>query len=375
LGQDMLCWSRNHTPMRSSNSAGNRADAWMQGRSFHPTEGGLETTVIFKGVCVRILCYPDVFALEKSVWELGHEALKRSNNRGMFDTAFKLLNDRTLQGEPNSLAHVLLLLNQATKPAATDLATATYAATSAAVFAVMARAVRSDVENQRQHMSQKIIIADVLKDQFGFCSQSKTGDPQGWMTFPLKKPTGWNGLEIEECFHGTSMTALAPILREGLKKPKRWNSAHGQCGSTSKQTIYLTPSWHYAAHPVYSPLHLVDLDSDASEMCAFQMVLKCEVREGQYKRQPSTLGSKHWEIGLRIDPDRDTLDDMEYLVEEEGVVRVKEVMFRRFGKNSDPNIFGPLPPQLAVTEDGREYRWTKMLQRDFRARNLYLRPQ
>ena len=362
----------------------------MRGRCFHATEGGLETRVTFQGIEISVLCYPDVFALEKDVWLLGQEAMEnKREQRFVFDAAFKLLNDRTLGegrglAEPTSLAQVLLLLNHATQPNPTGLMgqwrekVAVDAATSAEVFHLLMQEVASDVQQQQEHFRQKNAIAKVLKDQCGIESQPpKTGDPHGWVTFALRKAAEWNGCELEECFHGTSMTLLSVILREGLKKPKNTkDSAHGQRGSQSKQSIYLSPSWHYCAHPVYSPLHVMGPN-------AFQMVLKCEVLQGQYQKQNGTLGGKHWPHNLRIDPDRDSLEDIEYLVEDEAVVRLKEVMFRQFGRHSDPEKYGDLPPKLVVNTQGQsdqktkeqktEYRWTEMLQADFEARGLYLR--
>lgn len=374
-------------------------ELWMRGRIFHATEGGLETTITFEGIQVRVFCYPDVFAYEKDVWELGQKALASSNNKNMFDAAFRLLTDRTLGDEPNSLAHVLLLLSNVTKPKPTNLqaelvketkalkqkpadpdplelgedtwkaSAAVNAAVSAEVVNVLTQTVTADVEQQGEHLRQKNAIAEVLKEQFGFNSQQKTGDPHGWITFALKKAKEWKGLEVDECYHGTSMTALAPILLEGLKKPKsKADRAHGQHGSKSQETIYLSPSWHYSAHPVYSPLHMM-----GSGPNAFQMVFKCEVLRGQYRTQSATFGGKHWPKEVRIDPERDTLENLEYLVEDEGTVRLKEVMFRKFGNGADPAIFGDLPPKLLV--DGRpklEYRWTEMLQEDFKARGFYL---
>lgn len=368
--REMLNSNRRGVPNRDGPR---NADAWMQGRRFTATEGGLETTFMFENIEVRVLCYPDVFALEKPVWELGQKAQERRNNRSLFDTAFKLLNDRTAgdqPDQPDSLAHVLLLLSHATKPTPTNLwkqTAAVNAAISAEVFNVLSQVVASDVERHRQHFVQKNAIAQVLQDQFQISAQPRTGDPHGWKTFSLKKPREWNNHEVDECYHGTSMNTLAPILLEGLKRPSPGRVAHGQAGSQSRATIYLSPSWHYSAHPVYSPLHVIGFD-------AFQMVLKCEVIKHQYTKQNGTLANKHWPRDLRIDPDRPTMEDMEYLVEEEGVVRLKEVMFRKFGRNADPNIYGELPPKLHVDceRDALQYQWTDIVQSDFRARGLLL---
>lgn len=308
-------------------------------------------------------------------------AEENSNNRLLFDAAFHLSADTTMGNEPKTLAHVLLLLSDATKPKRTDLKwkvekwrqkAATNAATSAELFNVMKNAMDADEEKQRQHLMQKNAIAEILMDQFGFTSKRMTGNPHGWVTFALKTAEEWRGHQVDECFHGTSMTLLAPILLEGLKKPCIGKGSHGQSGSTSKQTIYASPSWYYSAHPVYSPLHTIK-----SGPHAFQILFKCEVLRGQYRSQKSTLGKKHWPKGLRIDPDRDSLDDLEYLIEDEGKIRVKEVMFRQFGPGTDLNVYGELPPRLKVIAPGEplpvERRWTKMLQEDFRSRNLFLK--
>mmetsp|Transcript_84242 Transcript_84242/g.133525 ORF Transcript_84242/g.133525 Transcript_84242/m.133525 type:complete len:114 (+) Transcript_84242:991-1332(+) len=99
--------------------------------------------------------------------------------------------------------------------------------------------------------------------------------------------------------------------------------------------------------------------------------VRCYVANIECRAEPweTNIGKKK----LRIDPELDTLENLEYLVEHEGIVRLKEVMFRIFGEGTDPAIFGDLPPRLWVDDrPGFEYRWTEMLQTDFRARGLYL---
>lgn len=365
-------------------------EPWMRGRIFRATEGGLETTITFESIEVRVLFSPDVFALDGSVWKLAQEALAR-NSKTYFDISFKLLTDRTSGDEnPRTLAHVFLLLNYFTKPKPTDLQqltkedhrkktkdlvkerAAVNVAASVEIVNVLTQAeqaVSFDVEQRCAHFRQKNAIAEVLLDQVGVDSEPKIGDPHGWICFALRTAEEWNRCDVDQCFHGTSMTALAPILVEGLKRPTcKEDVAHGQGGSRSRKTIYLSPSWHYSAHPVYSPLHVF-----SSGNTAFQMVLKCEVKQGRYQKQKSTLGNQHWPKDLRIDPDRATLTDMEYLVEDEGAVRVTDVMFRKFGKEAEEQIYGHLPPRLEVhNRSGLEYDWTNMLEEHFRSRELYL---
>eukprot|EP00439_Symbiodinium_sp_Y106_P007739 s7229_g1.t1 len=367
-------------------------ELWMQGRTFQKTEGGLETTVVFENVEVRVLCYPEMFVLNKSVWELGQQAPSGAKgSRQWFDTAFRLSNDKFSRDRPTNLADVLLLLNYATKPKPTRLLktqqsakrnapsadedpwrAAVNASSSVDVFDVMMRAVTWDREQLRDHMRQKAVIGEILKVEYGFSPSFKTGNPEGWITFPVRAAEAWEGRLVDECYHGTSMTNLAPILLEGLRKPQsRSEEAHGQWGSKSKQSIYASPSWYYAAHPVYSPLHFCKAGQ------AFQLVWKCIVRRGSYRSQRGTLGSKHWSKDLRMDPDHDTMDNMEYLIEEEGNICIKEVMFREFGSAADSRIYGELPSQLEVEAftdaDKLNAGWTEMLQKDFKKRGLFLR--
>ena len=73
-----------------------------------------------------------------------------------------------------------------------------------------------------------------------------------------------------------------------------------------------------------------------------------------------------------MDPDRPTMDGMEYLVEDEGAISLIEVMFREFGRGADATVYGELPPKLDVRDEKLEYQWTKMLQKHFRACGWFL---
>ena len=374
--------SRMNRMGKRNQAPSNGPEAWMQEHKFRKTEGGLETSVTFEGVEVQVLCYPEPLVYDKSVWDLGQKASAGDRSgRHLFDAALMLNNDRTKNSQPKSLADVLLLLNHVTKPQPTKMhkllpkAAAVHAAASADVFQVMMEAVESDREMLSEHTKQKSAIADVLASECSFSLQPKTADPEGWLTFPLKPADEWNRHRVDECFHGTCMTALAPILLQGLKKPQTSAAvAHGQHGSESKQTIYASPSWHYAAHPVYSPLHRW---TSGGRDQAVQMVLKCDVLHGGYRAQKGTLGNKHWSRELRVDPEHDTMDDLEYLIEDEGNICLKGIMFRQFGPGADPKIYGDLAPQLSMHRNGPsiEYRWTAMLQEDFKERGLLLREE
>merc|ERR1712187_295560 len=104
----------------------------------------------------------------------------------------------------------------------------------------------------------------------------------------------------------------ASILAEGLRCPEgREMVAHGQAGGTG-QTIYLSPSVEYAAHPVYSPL--VELGEEGQEHWA-QLVLECRVRPGSFREQGNTLGPQHWPPHLPFDRYLPSGAAFEWLVE------------------------------------------------------------
>jgi len=361
---------------------------WMMGHCFRATEAGLEADIEFEGVGLRLLCVPDIFAIEEAVFQLGQTALVRHNNKRLFDSAFDLFNDRCSQGDPSSFKDALLLLNHRSIPRRTNLlcqdwqtSTGLDVAASASLVSTMEAQLSVDVEACSLHIEQKNGIAEVLMDSYGMDQRPVRGAPDGWLRFPLKhKDRRWEGVK---CYHGTSMSVLAPILASGLKRPSGRHSkaiAHGQAGSKTGRTIYLSPSWHYSAHPVYSPLHKGFGWPVQPE--AFQMVLECSVREQYYRTQRGTLASKHWDRKLRIDPERPTLENLEFLVEDEASVRITGVMFRKFGKHVDRDTFGDLPTRLNIpttirgwssgTGSAVEYLWTELLQTTYREEGLLL---
>ena len=53
-------------------------------------------------------------------------------------------------------------------------------------------------------------------------------------------------------YHGSSPASIARILEDSLRGPDGRQVAHGQAGSSSGKTIYLSPAIGVASHPVYS---------------------------------------------------------------------------------------------------------------------------
>lgn len=79
---------------------------------------------------------------------------------------------------------------------------------------------------------------------------------------------------------------------------------------------------------------------------------------------------------MRIDPERDDFKDLEYLIEDPCDVSVTGVLFRKFGHGVDENIFGHLPKRLDVKNPEKEpkveYRWTKLLEEEYRKLGLFV---
>ncbi|CAK0895900.1 unnamed protein product [Prorocentrum cordatum] len=353
---------------------------WTTRCKFEAVNSGLETTFTFRGVEIGVRLEPHPFALEEPVFQLGQRARNtRGSKHSMFDAAFKLLNDRRMHDEsPQNLAEALLLFNSANECGNDGDPTAELAA-SAAASASLLDSMQDRLSSVNRRAEQRNGIANLLMDQYGVHSEPIVRDPMGWVRFPIERQDDWPG---DRCYHGTSAHNMVPVLLAGLRLPRgRDDIAHGASGSSGVPTIYCSPSWHYAAHPVYSPLHRGPKWPHVPE--AFQMVFECAVQPGTYKKQAGTLGNKHWDRDIRIDPDRPTLRDLEYLVTDPVNIRLTGVLFRMFGRDIDEDLYDSLPKSLNVPltdsawrgdgpRDGVEYKWTGLLQKDYKARGLFL---
>merc|ERR1712046_77707 len=127
-------------------------------------------------------------------------------------------------------------------------------------------------------------------------------------------------------YHGTSITKAARIMVEGLKRPsKEEEISHGQAYSQTRQSIYASPSVEYAAFPVYAPFTIMEHGR------WMQAVMQLCVRPGCFAMYPASLRGKYWPEDLRFDPNFETLDNLEWLIEDEADVVVTGVLLREFG--------------------------------------------
>ena len=101
---------------------------------------------------------------------------------------------------------------------------------------------------------------------------------------------------------------------------------HGQSYSQTKRTIYLSPSIEYAAFPVYAQLFSL---AEASHWG--QLVLQCRVRPDSFIERPGSLGNKYWPQHVRFDPNFDSLQGLEWLIENRDDIVVYGLMMREFG--------------------------------------------
>ena len=129
-------------------------------------------------------------------------------------------------------------------------------------------------------------------------------------------------------YHGTTSQNLPSILLQGLQNPGEPGVSilHGQSYSQTKRTIYLSPSIEYAAFPVYAQLFSL---AEASHWG--QLVLQCRVRPDSFIERPGSLGNKYWPQHVRFDPNFDSLQGLEWLIENRDDIVVYGLVTREFG--------------------------------------------
>ena len=86
--------------------------------------------------------------------------------------------------------------------------------------------------------------------------------------FPYFEPLGWVRFSLQSdetslrkwpvAYHGTQIANAIRILAEGMQRPlSKHDVAHGQAGSETQKSMYVSPSVEYAAHPVCASFHQV----------------------------------------------------------------------------------------------------------------------
>lgn len=194
--------------------------------------------------------------------------------------------------------------------------------------------------------------------------------------FPYYKPNGWThfGVKMKDkdfkriknwavAYHGTAGANAASILLHGLQRPGDLGIKFKQGDSGPRKTkssaIYLSPSICVAAHPVYSRLFPLG----APGMYG-QIVFKCRVRPESFRIKCNTLGRKHWDAELQMDPNLPDNTAMEWICQSHEDVRLTGLMFREFGPQADTSKYGDLPACVVPPYGlGPEYLWVELLQR------------
>lgn len=158
------------------------------------------------------------------------------------------------------------------------------------------------------------------------------------------------------------------ILVEGLKNPggDGVRVKHGQAHSKSKASIYFSPAVGYAAFPVYASLH------ELSPGHWVQCVLQVRVRPDSFQECTGTLGRKYWPADLRFDPNFNSLEGLEWLLEDAADHEVVGLLVRELGVKVDPSIYGEFASKVNCGLRGPEYELSRLLQEDYRARCLFI---
>ena len=98
--------------------------------------------------------------------------------------------------------------------------------------------------------------------------------PKGWAKIRiLVDPQRWE--EIKDwpiLYHGTKLEAAAQIVYTGLRRPGDGGvgKAHGQAGSKTKKSLYLTPALGVASFPVYSTFFELEKDQLWGDLTVFR---------------------------------------------------------------------------------------------------------
>ncbi|CAK8987056.1 Putative fumarate reductase [Durusdinium trenchii] len=170
--------------------------------------------------------------------------------------------------------------------------------------------------------------------------------PRGWVKRRIKvEAAEWEKIkDWPILWHGTSLEHAAEIVFTSLRKPGEGGCriVHGQAGSTTKTTIYLSPALGVSSHPVYSRF----FELKKGQLWV-QVVFQCKARPGSWQVRNSTLGGvRHWPRQLQIDQNFKTHENLEFLVEDPADVVVTGLMFRQFGPAADASICGDLVKQV-----------------------------
>jgi len=211
-------------------------------------------------------------------------------------------------------------------------------------------------------------IFSFRKEYYGERGELPYHKPRGWVRFAVDAP---ENILRNWCvaYHGTSWVCAARILTEGLRNPDAAGNvqvAHGQSGSLSQLSIYLTPAVGYAAFPVYSRFHEVGPEHWV------QCVLQVRVRPGSFKEQAGTLGNKYWKDNLCFDEDVRSLNNLEWLIENPQDHAVCGVLVREFGPSVSSELYGLLTTRVHSGDSGPQFEWSKLLSQKFNKKRLYL---
>merc|ERR1712187_549394 len=99
-----------------------------------------------------------------------------------------------------------------------------------------------------------------------------------------------------------------------------------------------------------------------------QAILQLRVRPASYQSRPSTLGAKHWPKDLLFDPNFKSVEDLEWLLEDPFDSKITGILFREFGRNADPMLYGETVTRVTHGCDGPQFEWTRLRAHEFRER-------
>mmetsp|Transcript_19407 Transcript_19407/g.41360 ORF Transcript_19407/g.41360 Transcript_19407/m.41360 type:complete len:623 (-) Transcript_19407:72-1940(-) len=189
--------------------------------------------------------------------------------------------------------------------------------------------------------------------------------PCGWVRFAVGEAGEAQSYRCREwcvAYHGTDLLSAMKIMVEGLKQPGESGVQirHGQAYSKSQTSIYVSPALGYSAFPVYAPL------AEVGHEHWLQCVLQVRVRPGSFVEKPGSLSSKHWPANVRFDKNFDSMNGLEWLIEDPANHQVTGLLVRELGPKAAGDVYGSFAPLVTQGRMGPEYEVSRLLEWEHR---------
>lgn len=103
-----------------------------------------------------------------------------------------------------------------------------------------------------------------------------------------------------------------------------------------------------------------------------QLVLQCRVRPEAIVEKPGTLDNKYWPPHVRFDPNFESTEGLEWLLENPDDIVVYGLMMREFGSRASASVHGELVKRVDAVNCDPEFEWTRLRAEQFASQGLLI---